>query len=185
VDRKEGWKLTTADLSDIVERHGKAIYGFCYNLAGNRTDTEDLYQETFLKAMEICHKIDLEQNPKGYLISIAIRIWKNNRRKYARRQRIAPTEELQEDLCPCSDTGSTNSPEEIAISREQIKLVHIAAASLQDKLKIPLYMRYGADMPIESIAAALHIPQGTVKSRLHNARKSIQKLLEVNAYERY
>ena len=44
-------------------------------------------------------------------------------------------------------------------------------------------MFYTAEMSIDEIARALHIPKGTVKSRLHNARKSIKKILEVYEYE--
>lgn len=93
--------LNSIDLSDIVNLHGKAIYGFCHKLAKNKDDTEDLYQETFLKAMELCHKIDKNDNPKGFIISIAIRLWKNKRRKYAWRQKIAPTEELNDNIVSC------------------------------------------------------------------------------------
>ncbi|WP_304943677.1 RNA polymerase sigma factor [Vallitalea guaymasensis] len=86
--------MDIAYLSDLVELQGKAIYGFCYNLTNKKNDADDLYQETFLKAMELCHKIDRNNNPKGFLISIAIGIWKNNCRKYAWRQRIAPIQEF-------------------------------------------------------------------------------------------
>jgi RNA polymerase sigma-70 factor (ECF subfamily) len=58
--------LDTADLDSLVESHGKAIYGFCYKLIKNKADTDDLYQETFLKAMELCHRIDKNNNPKVF-----------------------------------------------------------------------------------------------------------------------
>lgn len=54
--------LDASDLSNIVDQHGRAIYSFCYYLANNKADTEDLYQETFLKALELSHKIDINKN---------------------------------------------------------------------------------------------------------------------------
>lgn len=177
--------MNNADLSDLVRLHGKAVYGFCYKLAGNKVDTDDLYQETFLKAMELCHKIDKNNNPKGFLISISIGLWRNNRRKYARRQRIAPIEELNEEISNGYIVKDTLTPEDMVISNELSAMIQAAANSLNDKLKIPLYMYYTAEMSNEDIASALKIPQGTVKSRLYKARKALKNVLEVNEYEKF
>ena len=177
--------MDITDLSDLVRLHGKAIYGFCHKLAGNKTDTDDLYQETFLKAMELCHKIDKHNNPKGFLISIAIGLWKNNRRKYVRRQRIAPIEEFNEDMSNGYILKDESTPEDIVISNELSAMIQTAADTLNDKLKIPLYMYYTAEMSNEDIASALKIPQGTVKSRLYKARKALKNVLEVNMYEKF
>lgn len=177
--------MDTTDLSDLVKLHGNAIYGFCYKLAKNKTDTDDLYQETFLKAMELCYKIDKDKNPKGFLISISIGLWKNNRNKYTRRQRIAPTEELNENV----NNGyifEESTPEDIFISNELHLMIQNAVDTLNDKLKIPLYMYYTAEMSNDDIASSLKIPQGTVKSRLYKARKTLKNILEleVSKYEK-
>lgn len=177
--------MDTADLSDLVRLHGKAIYGFCSKLAKNREDTDDLYQETFLKAMELCHKIDKDDNPKGFLISIAIGLWKNKRRKYAWRQRIAPIEELHEEVNSGYIFKDESTPEDVIVSNELRVMIQAAADKLNDKLKIPLYMYYTAEMSNEDIATALKIPVGTVKSRLYKARKDLRNILEseVSKYE--
>jgi len=86
--------LNNMDIDSLVMLYGKAVYGFCLKLARNKDNADDLYQETFLKALELGTKIDKSNNPKAFLISIAVGLWKNNRRKYARRQRIAPEREL-------------------------------------------------------------------------------------------
>lgn len=179
--------MNTTDISELVELHGRAIYGFCHKLAKNVNDTDDLYQETFLKALELCHKIDKENNPKGFLIAIAIGIWKNKCRKYGRRQRIAPSEEFCEDTSSGYILKSESTPEDIVMSNELSAIVQMAVDTLNVKFKIPLYMYYTAEMSIEDIASSLKIPQGTVKSRLHKARKTLKNLLqlEVSQYERY
>jgi len=176
--------LEVADLNNLVKLQGKAIYGFCHKLAKNKADTDDLYQETFLKAMELCHKIDKANNPKGFFISIAIGLWKNNCRKYARRQRIAPLEELNEAVCKDYTDKDESTPEDIFISNELCIMIQNAADTLNDKLRIPLYMYYTAEMSNEEIALALKIPQGTVKSRLHKARKALKNILEVSDYDK-
>ncbi len=175
--------MDTEDLSKLVELHGNAVYAFCHRLTGCRTDADDLYQETFLKAMELCHKIDQGNNPKGFLISITIGIWKNKRRKYARRKRIAPMEELDEAVTGSYTSKNEPTPEEMVISNELRFMIQNAADTLNDKLKIPLYMYYTAEMSSEDIALSLKIPQGTVKSRLYKARKVLKSILELEVSE--
>lgn len=165
------------DIRALIEEHGKAVYRFCFMLVKNKTDTDDLYQETFLTAMESSAKIDLNQNPKAYLMSIAAQLWKNKARKYARREKIAPNVEFIDDYI-ARPFGELSTPEEIVISNELRSRLQQAAEALNDKLKITLYMHYTADMSVEEIATALNIPLGTVKSRLHNARKALKKILE-------
>ncbi|MFC3769372.1 RNA polymerase sigma factor [Paenibacillus sp. GCM10012303] len=167
------------ELSDLIKEHGKAIYGFCYKLAGNQADTDDLYQETFLKAMEMRHKMDVNQNPKAFLISIAIRLRKNKRRKFAWRQRIAPTAGLNEAVDQACGSEDRVTPEQAVLSDELRQMIQAAADRLDDKLKIPIYMYYTADMSVDEIASALKIPSGTVKSRLYHARKAMKQILEV------
>jgi RNA polymerase sigma-70 factor (ECF subfamily) len=178
--------LDISELNELVSLHGNAVYGFCHKLVKNRTDADDLYQETFLKAMELCYKIDKNNNPKGFLISIAVRLWKNNSRKFARRKRLAQIEELSEHTDSFM-LKNKSTPEDIAISNELRNTIQTAADTLNDKLKLPLYMYYTAGMSNEEIAAALKIPQGTVKSRLYKARKALRNILEMEAeiYEKF
>ncbi|GIP36588.1 RNA polymerase sigma factor [Paenibacillus sp. J2TS4] len=169
------------ELIELVKLHGKSIYGFCYKLTGNKEDTEDLYQETFLKAVELRLKMDASRNPKAYVISIAILLHKNHRRKLAWRQRIAPTAELDEAANQSGSLASEATPEDAVLSLELRAMIQDAAHRLDDKMKLPLYMYYTADMTVEEIASALRIPPGTVKSRLHKARKTMRKVLEVDS----
>lgn len=170
--------MKASDLSNIVEIHGDAIYSFCYFLTKDKSSTDDLYQDTFLKALELCHKIDPEKNPKSFIISIAIGLWKNKCRKLARQQKIMTNFEANDDVIDCY-TANNETPEEIVLNNELSSMVQAAVASLDTKLKLPLYMYYTVDMPIEDIAKALKTPKGTVKSRLFKARKSIKNILEV------
>jgi len=171
--------LDIEELSDLIQQHGKALYGFCRRLTGNQADADDLYQETFLKAIEARNKLDRNRNPKSFLISIAVQLRNNHRRKFAWRQRIAPTSDFEESKDVPGSSGQEETPEDAVLSLERRRSLQAAADSLQDKLKIPLYMHYTAEMSIEEIASALRIPLGTVKSRLYKARQAMKKDLEV------
>lgn len=171
------------EISELIKLYGKAIYGFCYKLTGNKADTDDLYQETFLRAMEVRHKINIDQNPKAFLISIAVGLRKNNQRKFAWRRRIAPLAEFNEAVAQTIRMEDEATPEDAVLTNELRGIIQAAADTLDDKLKIPLYMYYTVEMSVDEIALALKVPSGTVKSRLHRARKAMKKLLEGESHE--
>ena len=90
--------MTMKELERCIEVYGKDIYTFCLWLAKNQEYADDLYQDTFLTAIEVIDRIDSTENMKSYLLSISIRLWKNRKRKWAWRNRIAPTVEMTEDF---------------------------------------------------------------------------------------
>ena len=175
--------MELAGLEQLVEQYGNVVYAFCNQLTGSRQEGEELYQETFLKAVELHRQIDGPKNPKGFLIAVAARLWRNRRRKYAWRQRIAPVEQLTEQAEQQPAQAYSDNPEELALQREQQQLVRQAVSELPDKWKLPVYMYYTAGLSIEEIASLLHIPAGTVKSRLYKARSVLKEKLEVSWHE--
>ena len=177
--------MTRQEFAELIERDGKAVYSFCSHLTGNRDEADDLYQETMLKAMECHERINDEfGSPRSFLMGIATKSWKNRKRMYARRQRIAPKGYVEDEnfFRELSDGGS--SPEEAYISWEMCRLVRMEIAKLKEKYRIPVYLYYSAGLTIEEIATSLGIPKGTVKSRLHTARTMIGKKMEEHGYER-
>lgn len=176
--------MDVSDIEKLIDLYGNAIYGFCRRLAINKPDTEDLYQQTFLKAIEVREKIDRDNNPKGFLISLAISIWKNNIRKKVRHHRIAPILDMKEDEWSNIPNDSISTEEDV-LSNELTAQVNTIVSNLNDRFRIPVIMYYNVDMSIGEIATALKIPQGTVKSRLHKARAIIKEELEEKGYEGY
>ncbi len=180
----EEGKVTRQEFGIMLEKEGKAIYTFCRQLTDNRDDADELYQETMLIAMEKCSRIDGKGNPKSFLMGIAVKCFKNQRRKYARRQRIAPQNSMDEEQYALHIPDAGLTPEEQYIAEELCELVRKEIAQLKEKYRLPVYMFYSAEMSMEEIARALHIPKGTIKSRLYTARTIIKEKLEEYGYER-
>ncbi len=176
--------MELAGLEQLAEQYGGVLYAFCNQLTGSRQEGEELYQETFLKAVELHRQIDAAQNPKGLLVAVAARLWRNRRRKYAWRQRIAPMGQWDEQEEQQPTQTYCNNPEELALQWEQQRLVRQAVSELPDKWKLPVYMYYTVGLSIEEIASLLRIPTGTVKSRLYKARKVLKEKLEVSWNEK-
>lgn len=70
------------------------------------------------------------------------------------------------------------APDEIAIIGEEAELLRAAINELNEWHRVPVYLRYFTGLSEQEIAQALGLPQGTVKSRLHNARRMLHERLE-------
>lgn len=164
-------------LDALIDKHGDVIYRFCLKLTRSRNDADDLYQETFLKALEHHNKINDNMNPRGYLLSICVNLWRSNRRKYM--NSTVSLDELEDTAL--ADAGF--DVEDYVLAREQAQIVDCITSALDNKYRIPLYLYYTAGLSVAEIAKAMKIPKGTVKSRLFKARALVQKRLEVEKYE--
>lgn len=171
------------DIESLISEHGNMIYKFCIKITQNKDDGEDLYQQTFMKAVELKHKLDKNNNPRSFLISVAVKIWKNSVRKNNRRKIIAPSINIDEHELMDIKDPEINTEQSI-LNKETEEEVNLVVNKLEDKFKLPIIMYYTVEMSIEEIAKLLKIPKGTVKSRLHKAREIIKKELEVIGYER-
>ncbi|MBD5468761.1 MAG: RNA polymerase sigma factor [Lachnospiraceae bacterium] len=175
--------MNREQLEQCINEYGKDIYAFCSQMTRSIQETEDLYQDTFLKAVEISDKIDFENNPKSYLVSIALRLWKNRKRKYAWRARIAGTKQLVEEgtseETENGRSGQENPVEEGYLNKERKKQVRDAVERLDEKYRIPVYLYYTLQLPIAEIADIMKLSNGAVKSRLHKARNILKQELEV------
>lgn len=169
--------MNRLQLEQCIREYGREIYSFCCHLTGNVQEAEELYQDTFLKAVELMKNIDYENNPKSFLISIALRLWKNKKRKYAWRMRIAGTESLIEETV--ENLEAEKCLEEEMIQKEIQRQVRKAVAGLEEKYRIPVYLFYTVQMSVAEISKTLKIPEGTVKTRLYKARKLLKEKLEV------
>ncbi len=174
--------MTMDEINYLIINNGKHLYSFCCNLTGNKNEADDLYQDTLLKAIELCHRLDSSGNPKSFLMGISVKIWQNHKKKYAIRNNIIQMEEYREDIKQEVDYLSSQLEEEV-IRQETIQAVKAEIKRLPLKLQTVLYMYYTAEMSLEDISKALHVPKGTVKSRLHKGRKVLKNYLEVWYHE--
>lgn len=174
--------MTAKEIERCIDEFGTDIYRFCLKLCGNKTDAEDLYQQTFLKALETEWTLDWEKNPKALFFSLAHNLWKSDRRKQARRSQIAPCDNLDDDAEIVLRSGE--NIEERYFQKELITEVRQIIQTLPEKFQVPLLLYYLSDCSIEQIATVIKKPLGTVKSRLFKGRNMIKKRLEDAGYER-
>lgn len=176
--------MTKQELTECIDTYGRDIYSFCRHLAGNIQEAEELYQDTWLKTVELLESIDSTGNVKNYCLSVAMRIWKNKKRKFAWRKRIAGTQDyLDEEGLEYISDGRPASEEQI-LEKERDRLVWNAVGELSGKLKTVILLYYMEELSISQIAELAGVPEGTVKSRLYQARKLLEQKLEGVLYEK-
>lgn len=170
--------MEACDVELLVEQYGDSIYRYCKSLAYTPEDAEDLYQQTFLKALELHKKISLKKNPKAYLMSITSNLWRNHKSRYARRERIAPVISSETEGIQIEDMRSEQDVLGHIVKEEQLSRLRECVEQLPEKHKQVILLFYAGELPLEDIARVLKIPKGTVKSRLHSAKEQLRKEME-------
>lgn len=180
----EGENTVTRDeFEALLIRYEKDIYAVCLRLTGSRDEADELFQDTWLAAMEQKDAIDFRRNPKSWLIGKAVLQWKAKKRKYARRQRIAPQADADEQLESVYFVSRQPLPEQVAEDQEIAKILSQEVSALKERYRIVVVLHYAMDLTAAEIADILKIPSGTVESRLYKARKILRERMEEHGYE--
>lgn len=174
------------ELEQFILKYGETLMKFCKITTNDSELAWELYQDTMLRLVEHYKKLDISENVKAWAISTAINLWKNKKRKYVWRKRIAKQESYEvhmENEFQIFDYANfsgeqDNSPEDTAIKNELIRFVQSQVRELPEKYRIVVYLYYTADMKIKDIAALCEIPESTVKSRLIKAKKILKHKIE-------
>lgn len=172
--------MEAKELERCMEEFGTDIYRFCIKLCMDKNNAEDLYQQTFLKALENDWELNWAQNPRALFFSLAHNLWKSDQRKNARRAALAPCSNLDEENENL--LYSDENIEDKVVHREMLEETNKIIGSLPEKIRIPLTLYYLFELPIEQIAKTVGKPAGTVKSRLFKGRSLIKKGLEELGY---
>jgi RNA polymerase sigma-70 factor (ECF subfamily) len=164
------------ELEQYIREYGRDLYSFCRSVTRNLEEAQDLYQDTFLKLYEIGDRLVTLNNPKSYLMGIAVNLYRNEKRKLSVRRRIVGVWQSVEEM----DTDIPEDArllEEEVIAREECRIVRSAVQSLADKYRLPVLLFYMEELSLSEIASVLRLPEGTVKSRLHRAKRILQQML--------
>jgi RNA polymerase sigma-70 factor, ECF subfamily len=155
-----------------------AVYHFAYNLTGNGEDARDLLQETFLKAFRFFNSFQQGTNCKAWLFQITKNSFINRYRKQTRepnKVRYDEIEEYYETLRPIGTDA--NNLEEHLFNELLDDDVTAALQALPEAFRSVIILSDIESMTYEEIAEILDCPIGTVRSRLHRARKMVRDRL--------
>jgi RNA polymerase sigma-70 factor (ECF subfamily) len=155
--------------------HIDSLYSYALVLTRNRTDAEDLVQETYVRALKAMVRLKAESNVKSWLFTILRNIWLNQ----LRHRRTAP-QLVEMDLDGSTDGISvevSHNPHAIYVGAMECNLVREAIQRLPPAFREVILLREYEELSYQEIATILECPIGTVMSRLARARSKLRILL--------
>ncbi|HUA93952.1 MAG TPA: sigma-70 family RNA polymerase sigma factor [Acidimicrobiales bacterium] len=168
-----------AQFTDLAMQYMPALYSAALRMTRNRSDAEDLVQETYLKAYRSFGSFTEGTNLKAWLYRILTNTYINAYRAAKRRPEISDVEDLYlyRRLAPGDGQAPDRSAEEVALDSFTDDEVKSAIESLPDAFRIAVLLADVEGFSYKEIAEITDVPIGTVMSRIHRGRRALQKAL--------
>ncbi len=167
--------MTALEFSYQIDQLTGSLKPFALKLTRDMEDANDLLQETILKAFTHRDKFAEGTNLKAWMYTIMKNTFITNYQRMVRRNTFIDT---TQNLHYINSSGSTIQND--AYTDFAMKDINHAIDDLQDAYKVPFMMHFRG-FKYHEIAEKLDIPIGTVKNRIHIARKELKDHLKVYA----
>ncbi len=173
----------TAAWAELVHVYNRRVYNICYRFCGSETDAQDLTQDVFLKLYRTLESYDASRGSFMTWLAAMTRNLLVDHFRRTRQERLtdsldsspAGEEDAPRPADQLADKGP--SPDAFVRSRQTQSLVQQALGKLSPELREAVILRDLQDMDYREIAQALHLPEGTVKSRINRGRTELARLL--------
>jgi RNA polymerase sigma-70 factor, ECF subfamily len=157
----------------LIRAHQDALYAFMLRMSGRPDVAEDIVQEAFVRVLKNLDRFDTRFRFSTWLFTIAKRLYVNSI------QKLRPS--YDSDAID-NHYGSDNAPGSDAVRLETIQnvrtVIDFALEELAPQQREIILLFHQQNWPITDIAMYLDMPEGTVKSHLHRARKRMKKTIE-------
>jgi RNA polymerase sigma-70 factor (ECF subfamily) len=157
-------------IEELIRAHQEALYAFILRMSGRPDVAEDIVQEAFVRVLKNLDRFDSRFRFSTWLFTIAKRLYVNAMQK----QRPA----YDTDAVSAQE-GAAVTPHRISASTETMDnmraLLDLALQQLNEQQREIVLLFHQQNWPIADIAEHLMMPEGTVKSHLHRARKRMRR----------
>jgi len=172
VDREEEKRQRFVALVDGIRAE---LYNFAFRLTGSREEAEDLLQESYFKAYKYFHQLRDESKFKEWIFQITANQFKNFLRRKKKENTYYQDDQERVFVEP---QNTHRNPDEVFLQNDRSEVVRKALNLISPKMRSVLVLFEIEGYSIEEVSNALGISRGTVKSRLHYARKKLREVLE-------
>jgi len=163
----------------LVNLYKDKIYCFIFKMTSSKEDVEDIVQETFIKVFNNLYKYNNKWKFSTWIYRIAVNALKNH---YKKKKRIC-SKELCKDIPREFDFDILSNPEDNYLRKEFYNEIVTIIYQLDYKYKIVFFLRYIKDFTIGEISNIVGVSSGTVRTRIHRARKKICDEFKKNCKE--
>lgn len=177
IDLVNRWKEgDESAFEELVGRHQQRVFRLLMRMMGNREEAEDVAQETFLSLHRHGRRFRAEARFSTFVYRVAANAALNRRRSLgrsrARIDKLKVRTEAGDDL-----PVSPRNPEDATAGAELTARVREALQNLSPSLRMPVILYDIEGLSYGEIAKVLGIAEGTVKSRIHRARRALREEL--------
>ncbi|MCX7804548.1 MAG: sigma-70 family RNA polymerase sigma factor [Planctomycetota bacterium] len=162
----------------LILRYQSLVHLVAYRQCGSEGETDDIAQETFVRAFQHLGDLDDPDRFKGWLLRIAANIALDHvRRKkppaVSLEEKLAGPEALGEEAPARDATG------EETLDRRELRLKIVEAIySLPHDYQVPVAMRYLEEIPYREISRRLGLREDTLRKRIHRANLMLRRKLK-------
>jgi RNA polymerase sigma factor (sigma-70 family) len=164
--------MANLEFKKLLINNAEFLKPFAINLTKDAEDAKDLYQETLYKALVNQEKYNMGTNIKAWLFTIMRNIFINDYRRKAKQQTVTDSTPNDQLINYNQVTVSNNAESNI-----YLKDIYNAIHRLPEIFKRPFTLFFEG-YKYNEIAYALDEPLGTVKSRIHFARKLLKEQID-------
>lgn len=177
IDLVDRWKAgDEAAFEELVRRHQQRVFRLLMRMMGNREEAEDVAQETFLSLHRHGRRFRGDARFSTFVYRVAANAALNRRRTLgrgrARIEKLRVRNQAGDDL-----PTSPRNPEDATAGAELSVRVREALQTLSPSLRMPVIFYDIEGLSYGEIAKILGIAEGTVKSRIHRARRALREEL--------
>jgi RNA polymerase sigma-70 factor (ECF subfamily) len=165
----------------LVDRHSRSVFRLAYRMTGNEQDSEDVVQETFLRAYKQLHRYEARSSFSTWLYRIAANYSLDLVRRKKRHGEIglqeSATEEEMGEVVHTVASGDPG-PDRLLFSSAVQKQVSATLSELSQQERTAFVLRHFEGQSIEEISAALGLSNNAAKHSIFRAVQKLRRALE-------
>ena len=169
------WELIALDAEQgaraLIREYGDHLYATAFRLCLNESDAEDLVQRTLVNVVTHISSFSGKSSFFTWMCAILVNFRRMDLRKKGANALVFDEQEVESE-------DSSPTPADRAEREDEAALMRKAVSKLPEDLRTVVVLHYFNGMSVQAIAKALPAPEGTVYSRLHDARKKIRKIFQ-------
>jgi RNA polymerase sigma-70 factor (ECF subfamily) len=166
-------------LEALLARYGRQVYAMAYRMTGNDADAKDLSQEAFIRVWRSLDRLEPGAALDAWLHRVVTNLFIDmlRRRPKARIQSLDEPLATDEGAMARERADPETDVERIVLDRTMDRRVQEALLALREDLRMAIVLADVEGYAYEEIAEMMGVPIGTVKSRIHRARRALRDRL--------
>lgn len=163
-----GRSMPAPTFAAVVDTIGNEIYRFAWQLTCNKSDADDLYQETLLKAFRAFAKLPADANHRAWFYRITSNTFISDRRK---RSRDNPLSEAHEQTLRAETPDNARAMD----ARDLLRDVEVFVTNLPPKQRVALVLRKYHGHGYDHIAEVLNSSEVAARANVHEALRKLRE----------